>query len=74
MKLGKKEKMVYFVLILTLIMVNPPILNLVNDYAKENPLLWKFPTLWIWLQLWYLVGIITFLIGAISIKNWKREY
>lgn len=74
MKLSKGEKIVYSILILSLIMINPPILNLVNNYAKENPLIWNFPTLWLWLQLWYIVAITAFLIGAIKIKSWKKEY
>ena len=74
MRLSKGEKIAYTLLILSLIMVNPPVLNLVNNYVKDNPLTWNFPTLWLWLQLWYAVAVVTFLIGAIKIKNWKKDY
>lgn len=74
MKISKGEKVLYFILILSLIMLNPPILNLVNNYTKDNPMLGKFPTLWIWLQFWYLVCIAAFLTGAIKIKSWRKEY
>lgn len=74
MKISKGEKRLYIILILSLIMVNPPVLNVINNYAKENPILWNYPTLWLWLQFWYIIGIIAFLIGAIKIKSWNKEY
>jgi len=74
MKISKGEKKVYAILIISLIMLNPPVLNIVNNYAKIKPLTWNYPTLWLWLQLWYLIAIITFLLGAIKIDNWKKEY
>ncbi|SKC36769.1 hypothetical protein [Maledivibacter halophilus] len=74
MKISKGEKVIYSIFILCLIMLNPPVLNIANNYAKTKPLTFNFPTLWIWLQIWYLVAIITFLVGAIKIKNWKKDY
>lgn len=74
MKSTKGERILYVILLITLVMVNPPIINLVNDYAKENPLIMNYPTLWIWLQLWYLIGIIAFLVAALKIGNWNKEY
>lgn len=74
MKSTKGERILYVILLITLAMVNPPIINLVNDYAKENPLIMNYPTLWIWLQLWYLIGIIAFLVAALKIGNWNKEY
>ena len=68
------EKLVYGLLILVLLMVNPPILGLVNAYAKTTPFTLGYPTLWMWLQLWYLIGIVVFLIGAIRLKSWQKEY
>ncbi len=74
MKISKGEKIIYFIFIISLIMVNPPVLGLVNNYAKINPLTWGYPTLWLWLQLWYLIAIVAFLIGAIKLGNWQKEY
>ncbi len=74
MKISKAEKIIYFIFIISLIMVNPPVLNLVNNYSKTKPLTWGYPTLWLWLQLWFLISIIAFLIGAIKLDNWKKEY
>jgi hypothetical protein len=74
MTLRKGEIIVYLTLMLSIIMVNPPILILVNNFSKGKPLLWNYPTLWLWLQLWYGIAIIAFLVGAIAIKSWKKEY
>lgn len=74
MKISKGEKTIYFIFIISLIMVNPPVLNLVNNYAETKPLTWGYPTLWLWLQLWYLIAIVAFLIGAIKLGNWQKEY
>lgn len=74
MKRSKGEVIIYIILILSLIMVNPPVLNLVNNYVKMKPLTFGYPTLWLWLQLWYIIAIITFLIGAIKLKSWRKNY
>lgn len=74
MKISKGEKILYTILIIAIIMLNPPVLNIVNNYAKKNPTIGNFPTLWLWLQFWYVLCIVAFLIGAIKIKNWKKEY
>ncbi len=74
MRLSKGEKIVYLIFIIVLIMVNPPILNLVNDYAVNNPLTFGNPTVLVWLNIWYVIAIVDFLIGAIKIKSWKKDY
>ena len=72
--LSKGEIIVYTILIISLIMVNPPIINLVNDYAIQVPMMLGQPTLFLWLQGWFVLAIAAFLIGAIKIKRWKKEY
>ncbi|WP_052447564.1 hypothetical protein [Clostridium polynesiense] len=74
MKITTGEKIVYSILLLSLIMVNPPILNYVNNYAVDNPIMFNRPTMYLWLQLWYFIAIIAFLIGAVTIKRWKKDY
>jgi len=74
LRLSKGEKIVYALLILSLVMLNPPVLNVINSYAKKNPLTLNYPTLWLWLQLWYIVAIAAFLVGAIKIKSWRKDY
>lgn len=68
------EKIVYALLLLVLVMVNPPILGWINAYAKDSPFVFGYPTLWVWLQFWYAFGIAVFLFGALRIKDWNREY
>lgn len=60
--------------ILVLIMVNPPVLNLINSYSAKNPIMFGYPTLWLWLQAWYAIAIIGFLVAAITLPSWKKEY
>ena len=49
MKLSTNEKAVYAIFLLVLIMVNPPIVNIVSDYAKTHPFVLGWPTLLVWL-------------------------
>ena len=60
----------YLILIVGILMVNPPILNLVNQYCIDNPLTFGWPTLFLWLEFWYAIMIIDFLVGVLKIKNW----
>lgn len=74
MRLSKGEKIVYACFVLVLLMVNPPIVNLVSDYAKTHPFVFGWPTLLVWLNAWYLIAIVAFLIGVLKIKSWKKDY
>lgn len=74
MKSKNLEKLYIGLFILVLIMVNPPILSFVNNYAIKNPMIKGYPTMWLWLQLWYWIGIIGFLVAAITLPSWKKEY
>ena len=59
MKLSFGEKITYAIFILVLIMVNPPVINTVNQYCMKTPLTFGWPTMLVWLDFWYLVGVIT---------------
>ena len=74
MRLSKGEKIVYGIFILVLIMVNPPIVNLVSDFAKTHPFVLGWPTLLVWLDVWYVAAIVAFLVGVLKIKAWKKDY
>lgn len=74
LNLTKGEKIFFSVIIISLLMVNPPILGLINTFAQSTPLMWGFPTLWLWLEFWYIVAILAFLIGALKLKNWQKTY
>lgn len=73
MKLFKNEKFYIFVFILVLVCVNPPVLTIVNNYAKNNLLTFGFPTLWVWLTFWYFIATIVFLIGCFTLPSWNKE-
>ena len=49
------HKLFYAVLIVSVLMVNPPIVFWFNDYCVEHPLLLGWPTMYIWLEFWFLV-------------------
>jgi len=68
----KNDVIVFFViLIISVLMVNPPILNLINQYCINKPQTGGWPTLFLWLELWYAIMILDFVIGACKIKNWN---
>lgn len=50
------HKLFYAVLIVSVLMVNPPIVFWFNDYCVEHPLLFDWPTMYIWLEFWFLVS------------------
>lgn len=74
MKSSGWSKVIYGIFILVLIMVNPPIVYYVSDYAGTHPFVLGWPTLLVWLDFWYFVGIAAFVIGALTIESWKRVY
>lgn len=74
MKLSTGEKVVYAIFALVLVMVNPPILNSINNYALEKPFTFGWPTMLVWLDFWYIVAVVDFLVGVITIKSWKKDY
>ncbi len=74
MKPSKGEKLVYGTFILVLIMVNPPVLNVINRYAIQKPFTMGWPTLLVWLDFWYVAAIAAFLAGALKIKSWNKDY
>lgn len=74
MKRNKGEIVFYAILVIALIMVNPPVLSFINEFAATHPITWGYPTLWIWLEFWYAVAIIDFLVAAVKLKSWRTEY
>ena len=74
MKLSTNEKAVYAIFLLVLIMVNPPIVNIVSDYAKTHPFVLGWPTLLVWLNAWSIIALIDFLVGVLTIRSWKKDY
>lgn len=75
MSTAKKENIFIFCFfIVTFLMTNPPIVNLVNKYAETKPLTLGWPTLWVWLQFWYLVMIAGAILFSLNFKTWNTDY
>jgi len=70
MSLG--EKIFYIIVILAILLSNPPILNFVNEYCKMHPLTLGVPTFWLYLEVIWSIVIISFAIAALKIESWKR--
>lgn len=64
------HKLFYAVLIVSVLMVNPPIVFWFNHYCVEHPLLFGWPTMYIWLEFWFLVMIADFIVAAYKLKAW----
>ena len=67
------EKIFWLIIIVTIVMVNPPLLIGINNYCKAHLLTLGVPTFWLWLEIWYLIGSSAFLIGAWKLRSWKGE-
>lgn len=65
-----KKSWFFIVLILSIVMVNPPIVYWVNDYCVAHPMTFGWPTMYWWLQFWYAVMIIDFALAAWKLKEW----
>lgn len=60
----------YVILVVGVLMVNPPIVYLFNDYCVAHPITFGWPTMFLWLEFWYVVMVVDFLVGAIKLKAW----
>ena len=60
----------YLVLVISVIMVNPPIVYMVNDYCVQHPLTAGWPTMFLWLEFWFTVMVVDFVIAAWKLKEW----
>lgn len=58
-RVGRRERNERRVLTTTfvglLLLANPPLLLVVNDYARQSPLTFGWPTLWVYM--WFLTAI-----------------
>lgn len=70
-KFSKGEIWFYVVLIISVLMVNPPILGIINRYCEAHLLTFSFSTMWLWLEFWFTVMTVDFVIAALKIKRWS---
>ena len=60
----------FIVLIFSVLMVNPPVVYLVNNYCVSHPMTLGWPTMFLWLEFWYVVMVVDFIIAASKLKAW----
>jgi hypothetical protein len=60
----------YLILIVSILMVNPPIVYWINDYCVAHPITFGWPTMFLWLEFWYVVMVIDFIVAAVKLKAW----
>ena len=70
MKKSKGTFWFFLILVVSVLMVNPPIVYLFNDYCVENPITFGWPTMFLWLEFWYTVMVVDFIVAAIKLKAW----
>jgi len=70
----KESILVVVFFVVTLLMTNPPVVYWVSRYAESVPLTLGWPTLWVWLQFWYLVMIGGLVLFGLKLKSWNVEY
>ncbi len=71
MKKNKGLMWFYIVLIVSVLMVNPPIVYLFNNYCVAHPITLGWPTMFLWLEFWYTVMVIDFVVCALKLKAWN---
>lgn len=64
------ERCFWIILVFSVLMVNPPVVYWVNDYCLTHPLTFGWPTMYLWLEFWYIVIIVAFLFSAWKLKAW----
>ena len=70
MKKSKGRFWSYLILLIGVLMVNPPVVYMVNEYCVAHPMLFGWPTMFLWLEFWYIVMVADFLIAAFTLKEW----
>lgn len=58
--MNRSEKTVLIATLVAIFLSNPPVLNIVNSYCKNNPLTFGWPTLWLYLTVVWTAVIIIF--------------
>ena len=67
------EKIFFFIILIALILSNPPVLIYVNNYCKTHPLTLGLPTFWVYLTSVWSIVILAFAIAAWKIEAWNKE-
>ncbi|HEX6988262.1 MAG TPA: hypothetical protein VF282_02240 [Bacillota bacterium] len=69
----RENRLVWVFFLVTVLMVNPPILYWLNGWFQARPLLMGWPTLWLYLTFWYVVMLGGFVYFAARLPSWQAE-
>lgn len=72
-RLRRETALVLIGLAVPLVLTNPPIIGLVNSYATAQPLTLGFPTVWLWLEIWYAVMLVELVVFAVRLPSWQAH-
>ena len=59
-----------FIMLLSIIMVIPPVLMLVSAAVADNPFWGGLPFMYLWYYIWFTIMIVTVIITATKSKSW----
>jgi hypothetical protein len=71
--MNRYEKVVLISTVIAIFFTNPPILNIVNNYCKSNPLIFGWPTIWLYLTAVWTVVICIFAVMVSKEKSDDQE-
>ena len=60
----------FIVLLFAVVMVNPPVVYWANDWCRDNPILFGWPSMFLWLEFWFAVMIADFVLAALYLPEW----
>jgi hypothetical protein len=69
----RESRIIWIFFLITILMVNPPILTWLNVWFKAHPLVGGWPTLWLYLTFWYVVMLGGFLYFALKFRTWQAK-
>lgn len=72
-RLRRDTILVFVALGIPLLLVNPPVIGWVNDYAASQPITLGQPTLWLWLEVWYAVMLVELVLFAVKLPSWQAH-
>lgn len=73
-QLRRENVLVFVTLGVPVVMVNPPIIGWVNDYAASTPITLGQPTFWLWLEVWFAVMLVALVVFAAKLPSWQAHY
>ncbi|RLI44829.1 hypothetical protein DRO69_06485 [Candidatus Bathyarchaeota archaeon] len=59
--------------LICIVTLNPPILSIVNSYAKHHPFIGSFPTIYVWNYTWFAILLIALTTLALTSSSWSGD-